>query len=108
MTLYMDSRKIGELNGRWAWLLKAMLSVTPFFLASLTALQIYFVQQIQSVHIQLAKFEEWKNVGPRFTASDAAVLKADILATVSIQLASIQKDIIKLQVTMDQRNANSK
>lgn len=91
-------KKIGELNGRWALLLKISLSAMPM----LVALQVYFVKQINDIHVQLARFEEWKNVSPRFTTSEAQLLKADILSTMGVQLTSIQRDLIKLQTLFEE------
>ena len=71
-------RSIGDLNGPWAVLLKVFLASWPVVLSCTIWFAVWCVQSIHSLDLRQAKTESWQAIGPRFTAVDANLLKAEI------------------------------
>lgn len=78
---YMSSKKIGELNGPWAFLFK----LSNILLPMVVAWCVWATSQIYALEIRLARSEQWMAQGPRFTSVDADRLRLQILTEVSEQ-----------------------
>jgi hypothetical protein len=79
----MASKLIGELNGKWAILFKAQLTIGALVAPMLITWCVWCTSQIFNVQSQVATFI---SVGPRYTATQAALdlatLRRDILTEV--------------------------
>ena len=77
----MEAKKIGELNGWQTALFRVNLIFLPIIMSSLVALSVWLVTATFETQRELAVLREqvqgFISVGPRFTPSHAALLKAE-------------------------------
>jgi len=104
---FMSTKKVGELNGPWAFMFK----LSNILLPMVVAWCVWATNQIYVLEIRQAKTEQWMNQGPRFTAVDAERLRLQILEEVGkdmrenqkvllASLESLHAEIIDLKITM--------
>ena len=81
---------LGNLNGKWAILFKAIITAGGLAMPFLVGLNVWTVTEINGLKIEhaklLARFESFVSVGPRYSAdmaiADQYRLKEDVLKTV--------------------------
>ena len=75
----MGTKRVGELNGPWAFLFK----VTQLFFPFVVAWCVWATNQLHQMDVRQAKTESWMAQGPRFTSTDADRLRLQILEEVA-------------------------
>lgn len=89
-SINVNPHAIGNLNGKWAVLFKAIIAAGGVALPFLVALNVWTVTEINALKIENARlvtrFEAFANVGPRYSADMAAAdqyrLKEEIVKTI--------------------------
>ena len=75
---------IGELNGKWSMLFKVSLVATPLAITLIVSWGTWATAKVYAHDLAIGRLEAWKDIGPRFTPSDAQALelrvKQDIAA----------------------------
>lgn len=101
-----ESKRIGELNGPWSWLLKVMLVVLPVFVLSMVTWATWVTKTVHTVETRISEFDTWRQNRPGFiTADQARTLRLEIEASLRTQIDQTTSIIIsKLDDNKSQLN----
>ena len=114
-------QKIGEMNGKWALLFKAILacaSVCFPLIVAFEAWQCLTIMSIQEAHAQhqeaqarqIQKMDSFMELGPRYTEREARAdnisLKGDLIEYVSNRCDDLDKKIDRLQDFIEDKHRN--
>jgi hypothetical protein len=79
----MGTKRVGELNGPWAFLFK----ITQLFFPLVVAWCVWATNQLHQMDLRQTRAESWMAQGPRFTSTDADRLRLQILEDVGKEAA---------------------
>lgn len=100
----MNHQRIGDMNGKWAALLKMGLVVLPLVLGSAIALGVWTVRTVSAHDARLASFE-----ATRFTDRDGAELRSEWRESVATLSADMRAMSARLgEIASDVKAIRSK
>ena len=87
-----------ETSPVWLWLSRITQMAVPLLLAW----GVWVTTSLYAHGEALARIEDWKNLGPRFTAVDADRLRLQILQEQSAKFESIQNDLTRIKILLEE------